>query len=249
MTKEHNTLFRNNLAAYALGTLDPDDAHLLEGHLETCAECQAELADYMAVSEGLLSALPPQAPPSVLKEQLAAHLPRREQAIQKRLSRPFAGISFGQIATAAVVLLLLASNLFSAIQVRSLQRQQAELAQRLEAGQSAIAMLAYPGTEKLSISQGVAGSLLVNKDTNTAVLFTWNLGELPENETYQIWLIDEQGNRASGGLFVAQPGQAYTSTSVSLPAPITDFVGLGVTVEPRGGSPGPTGKNVLKVSF
>jgi len=249
MTEDHNTLFRDNLAAYALGALDSDEKRRLEEHLETCVECQAELADYTAVSEGLLSALPPQAPPAALRKQLAAHLPQTDQPGQRRLVWPFGGFSFSQVATAVVVLLLLASNLFSALQVRGLQHQQAELAQRLQTEQSAIAMLAYPGTESLPISEGVAGSLLVNKETNTAVLFTWNLDELPENETYQIWLIDEQGNRASGGLFVAQSQQAYTSTNVALPAPLTNFVGLGVTIEPRGGSSGPTGRNVLKVSF
>ena len=144
---------------------------------------------------------------------------------------------------------LLFLNLYSALQMRRLQGQQAELTQHIYAEQSAIAMLAYPGTQKISIHEGVAGSLLLNAETNTAVLFTWDLPELPEDQTYQIWLIDPQGNRVSGGLFETSPENEYTTVQVAVSSPLDDFVALGVTIEPWGGSPGPTGPNVLKVNF
>ena len=110
-------------------------------------------------------------------------------------------------------------------------------------------MLAYPGTQKIPINEGVAGSLLLNAETNTAVLFTWDLPELPQDQIYQIWLIDAGGNRISGGLFGTSPEYEYTSIQVVASSPLNDFVGLGVTIEPWGGSPGPTGPNVLKVNF
>jgi len=246
MTEEH-ALFRDNRAAYALGSLDTDEVYALEVHLQTCPECQAELVHYERISTGLLSALPPQAPPPALRQRLAARLP---QAGKNERVRPAWRISFAQLAVSAAFVLLLGLNLFATLQVRNLQRQQAELAQRLDTEQSAIAILAYPGTRTLPINgEGVAGSLLMNPETNTAVLYAWNLSELPGDKTYQIWLIDPQGNRVSGGLFVSQPEQIYTSASVASAVPFSDFVGLGVTIEPWGGSPGPTGPNVLRVNF
>lgn len=249
MTENHNTLYRENLAAYALGTLDIEEKRLLEEHLDTCAACQTELAEFMVVSEGLLSALPPKAPKPRLKKRLMAYLPQKEKISDSNSARPFPRFSFGQLATAVALVILLGSNLFSALQIRGLQREQAELAQRMYTEQSAIAMLAYPGTQTISITEGVAGSLLMNPETNTAILFTWDLPELPNDQTYQIWLIDAQGNRVSGGLFAAYPEQSYTSIRVLASSPLTEFIGLGVTIEPRGGSPGPTGPNVLKVNF
>jgi anti-sigma-K factor RskA len=249
MTENHNTLYRENLAAYALGTLDIEEKRLLEEHLDTCAACQTEMTEFMVVSEGLLSALPPKAPKPRLKKRLMASLPKKGKTSSQSSLRPFARFSFGSFATTAALVILLGLNLFSALQIGGLQREQAELTQRMYTEQSAIAMLAYPGTQTISITEGVAGSLLMNLESNTAILFTWDLPELPEGQTYQIWLIDVQGNRVSGGLFTAYSEQSYTSIRVLASSPLTEFVSLGVTIEPWGGSPGPTGPNVLKVNF
>lgn len=248
MTEEHNH-FHDNLAAYALGALDAEEMRTLDEHVASCQECQQELAEYQTISDNLLTALPPQVPPPALKRRLAAQLNRTE--VPARTSRTWSlpRLSFKQMATVAAFLLLLGLNLFSTMQIRDLQRQQAELTQRLDVGQSAIAMLAYPETQKLPVSEGVAGSLLIDPDEKTAVLFTWDLPELGENETYQIWLIDSQGNRVSGGLFVPDAAQTYTSAKVISLLPLSEFVGLGVTIEPWGGSSGPTGPNILKVNF
>lgn len=249
MTEQHHKPYRENLAAYALGTLDEDETRMLEEHLENCTQCQAELADYMTVSKGLLAALPPQEPHPRLRKKLGARLPDNKKTSYTGSFWSLPRISFGQVAIAAVLVFLLGFNLYSVLQMSRFQRQQAELLQRMDAEQSAIAMLAYPGTQKISFNEGVAGSLLLNPETNTAVLLTWELPELSGDETYQIWLIDAQGNRTSGGLFTNSPDQEYTSIQVIVSSPLIDFVGLGVTVEPWGGSPGPTGPNVLKVNF
>ncbi len=249
MTENHHNLYRENLAAYALGTLNENETRQLEEHLESCMECQTELTDYMAVSNGLLAALPPQEPHPGLRKKLEARLPDNRKTSLTSSSWSLPRVSFGQVAIAVTFVLLLALNFYSALQMRHIQRQQAELVQRLDAEQSAIAMLAYPGTQKISFNEGIAGSLLLNAEANSAVLFTWELPELSDDKTYQIWLIDAQGNRVSGGLFTASPEQEYTSIQVIVSSPLKDFVGLGVTIEPWGGSPGPTGLNVLKVNF
>ena len=248
MTEEHNH-FRNNLAAYALGALDAEDMRMLDEHMASCKECQQELADYQTISNGLLTALPPQTPSTALKRSLAARLGQKDVPARTSQSWSLPRLSFKQLATVAAFLLLLGLNLFSTMQVHDLQRQQAELTRRLDVGQSAIAMLAYPETKRLPISKGVAGSLLMDPYKNEAILFTWDLPELQEDEIYQIWLIDSQGNRISGGLFVPDPVLTYTSAKVASPIPLYEFTGLGVTIEPQGGSLGPTGPNVLKVNF
>jgi anti-sigma-K factor RskA len=57
------------------------------------------------------------------------------------------------------------------------------------------------------------------------------------------WLI-ENGQRTSGGVFsVSQEG--YGSLRVSSPQPLSNYSAFGITVEPVGGSPGPTGNKVL----
>jgi anti-sigma-K factor RskA len=143
-------------------------------------------------------------------------------------------------------------NIFSSVQIRDLQQQQAALAERFSSEQAAIAMLAYPETQTLHIKadvQGLAGSVLVDNDKSTAVLVLWNLPQLEAGETYQVWLLDADGKRTSGGLFTPVDKQGYTTATIQSPVPIGEFDGLGVTVEPEGGSPGPTGPRVLAVDL
>jgi anti-sigma-K factor RskA len=252
MSDERCLPYRENLAAYALGTLDADGIPALESHLKSCQGCQSELADYQSVATGLLGSIPPQTPPSGLRRKLVAQLPSHRVRTPNLLATIFGRFSLGQVAAVMVVVTLLGLNLYSSIQIRDLQQQQSALAGRLSNDQAAIAMLAYPSTQALTVKadvQNLTGSMLVDKDKNTAVLVLWNLPKLEAGQTYQIWLIDSDGKRISGGLFVPADNQNYTTAAIQSPVSIGQFVGLGVTVEPWGGSDGPTGPRVLGVDL
>lgn len=198
MTDKH-LIFRENLSAYAINALDADETAALQAHLQACDSCRAELAGYQRVSSGLLSALPPQAPRPALKRTLVARLPSAKKSVRLRWQL---GWSFGQLATATALTLLLGMNIFSSVQMRALQTQQAELARQLEMEQTALAMIASPGADTLPVSDGnVAGSLIVNREKNSAILILSNLPELKKGETYQIWFIEPDDGRVSAGLF------------------------------------------------
>jgi len=51
----------------------------------------------------------------------------------------------------AVMVLLLFFNIFSFVQIQSLQRQQVQLAHQIENNQTVLAMLSYPGIQTLPI--------------------------------------------------------------------------------------------------
>lgn len=246
MAQDECAPFRENIPAYALGALDVDEAKALEAHLRTCDSCSAELASYRAVGDVLLTAVPPKQPPAQLRQRLQERLP----SAQKPQRQLWPSFSFGQLAMAAVLILLVALNVFSLIQLQVLQRQQAEFSRQIQTGQAALAMLAYPDTKSLPINgANIAGTVLLDKEHNAAVLVAWNLPPLAENQTYQIWLIDPKGDRTSAGLFRPEAGQPLTTQSIFSPEAITSFTGLGVTVEPAGGSSKPTGARIFKVDF
>lgn len=252
MSNQRCSLYRENLAAYALGTLDADEIRALESHLKDCQDCQSELEAYRSVAIGLLESVPPQAPPPELRRKLAAQLPSQRTSTSGLLANIFARYSLGQIAIALIVVVLLGLNIYSNIQIRDLQRQQAALADRLSNEQTAIAMLAYPSTQALAVIpdvQNLAGSMLVDREKRIAVLVLWNLPPLEAGQTYQAWLIDAEGNRVSGGLFASDDENRYTTTTIWSPDPIGEYEGFGVTVEPSGGSEGPTGPRVLTVDL
>ena len=248
MARDEHSLLRENIPAYALGALDAEEARALEAHLPTCPSCQAELADYRLVSEDLLMAVPPAQPSSALRKRLQSRLPSARSA-QKPL-RPRSVWSFSQLAVGAALLMLFGLNLFSFAQMRALQRQQLSMQRQLQNNQAALALLSYPDTEALPIEAGeVSGTVLLDRDRNTAALVLWNLPELSEGQTYQAWLIEPDGYRVSAGVFRSQSDLTYTTHPVFSNQSLSNFVGIGVTVEPAGGSEQPTGPRLFKVDF
>lgn len=244
MTPDEHTLFRENIPAYALGALDADETAALETHLETCASCQTELAEYRALSQSLLTAVPPKQPSAALRKRLRSRLPSAQRPAQPRWNFSFTP------ALGLAVLALFILNIFSLIQLRQIQTQQAALLTRVENAQVALTFLSSPNVQTLPIeSEQASGTLLLDWENNQAVLVTRNLPPLPPEQTYQIWLVQPDNGRVSAGTFHPESGGTYTIQPLSPSQPFANYLGIGVTIEPAGGSDAPTGKRVLKVDF
>ena len=245
MALDDHSLFREQLSAYALGALDAEEVPALEAHLQTCDSCRAELAEYRTISDGLLMALPPRPPSAALRKRLQAQLP----SAQKKTKPRFAW-SPGRLALGGALVLLLLMNLFTFLQLREIQNQQASLVQQIRTSQFALSMLAYPDTRAIPIAaENLSGSVLLDQERNSVALVMWHLPELGVDQTYQAWLIEPDGHRVSAGVFRPQADESYTTKPVYPKQDLSNFVGIGVTVEPAGGSEQPTGQRIFKVDF
>jgi len=245
MTYYEHVPFRENIPAYALGALDAEDVAPLEAHLQICASCRDELAAYRATSDSLLMALPPQQPSAALRRRLQRRLPNAQKA-----ARPHLKWSFGRVAVGLAIVLLLTLNVFSILQVRALQSQQAQLTDQIQNGQMALAMLSYPNTQSFPIKEeSVTGSLLLDKEYNNAVLILRGLPSIPEDQTYQIWLIAPNEERTSAGLLRPQTDLPFISEPIYSTHDLANFVGIGMTIEPAGGSDHPTGLQIFRIDF
>jgi hypothetical protein len=141
-------------------------------------------------------------------------------------------------------------NLFFISQVRALQRQQTQLTDQIQKGQAALAMLSYAKTQTFPINaEKVRGSLLLDKEYNNAVLILRGLPPITEDQTYQVWLISSNGERTNAGLLRPQIDQPFISESINATQDLANFVGIGMTVEPAGGSDKPTGPQVFRVDY
>lgn len=81
---------------------------------------------------------------------------------------------------------------------------------------------------------------IANAEAGRGVLLTYNLAPAPEGKTYEFWTINKAGTPIPAGTFqVDEQGRAIHD--VALTGPLTDFAAVGVTLEPEGGSPAPTG--------
>jgi len=232
---------RELLAAYTFGTLESAEKHRVESHLQSCADCRAQLADYQMIGNGLAHALPPHLPPPRLRARLIAQLARRETKPQ-----PF--INWSRFAIAFALLALLILNASSWWQINTLRQQQTALEHSLKSNQAALAIIASPNTRILDIRSDYAnGSLALNADLKSGVLLVRGLTPLEADRVYQAWLIKPDGKRVSGGIFRAE-GDLTTFVIVS-PEPLANFIGVGITVEPAGGSVAPTSPRLFGINF
>lgn len=238
--------FRELLPCYALEALEPDESRRLEKHLRTCVECRAELEKYRTIGEGLLYALPCPPPPARVRAGLIARLAAAKP--QAGLSRVPRWQRIGQWVMGLALVALVALNISTVAQLNTMRQQQAALASQLTISQKAMSLVTYHESHTYELS-GAAGTVVLNDELHSGALFVWGLAPLDAAHTYQVWLVQKDGQRVSGGLFKPEPGQPFVSALVSIPQPLANFTALGVTVEPVGGSPGPTTPRVFGATF
>ncbi len=225
------------LPAYAINSLDAGETEIVTRHLPNCPECRAELAHFAVVVDALPYAAPEAIPAPDLKarlfEQIQTASAKETAVTTKPLSwwqRITAGASglFNpgrwQLATVLAVLLLLVGSF--------------ALWQLLKP--AAPDQFILTPTAAAPHAQGV---MEVGSNSQKATLTVTGLPPLSAENQYQLWLIQD-GVRVSGGVFSVEADGSQT-ISIHAPQPIPDYGAFGITIEPAGGSPGPTGERVL----
>lgn len=231
--------FFDLLPAYALGSLDEEEELQVSDHLAICAICRAELQDFDQIVEDLPLAIVRSEPASAVKDKIMAHARRDKESVGKpakqtwwlRLTQAMrASAPVWGIASLILVLILGLSNLFLLGRLNEIER----------VSQNVLLSIPLQGTD--ATPQAV-GMLVVSRDGEHGTLVVDGLPALDEMSQYQLWLIRD-GQRTNGGIFSVDE-EGYGSLWVSSPEPLLSYSAFGITVEPAGGSPGPTGDKVL----
>ena len=105
---------------------------------------------------------------------------------------------------------------------------------------SAVLTISLKGTD---VQPQAQGQLIVDPNSESAVLVIAGLDQLEAGKTYQVWLIDGGTPVSAGLLTVDENGQGVFI--VTSEAAIGSFNALGISIEPEGGSPQPTGDIVV----
>ena len=229
----------DQLSAYALDCLDEAEKSRVDAHLAGCDLCRQELQTYREIVEVLPFAMQENDPPPALKgriihsaarsKMISPAKPRRSVWEQLGESLRKAAPAWG-LASLLMILLLGVNNLLLWQRVN-----QIESSQRVP-----FMTVTMQGT---GTSPGASGLLVISLDGEHGTLIVDGLEILDENHQYQLWLIQD-GQRTNGGVFsVGKDG--YGSLWVGSPQPLASYTSFGVTIEPSGGSPGPTGAKVL----
>lgn len=236
------------LGAYALGALDPDEQAELELHLEQCTSCQERLAEYEQVTEGLLLGVGVQTPPEALRKRLMATIGQEAQSQRTTEQRPglWERLRWPQAAWAGVGLALVTVNLILFAQLQTISARTDQLLAQQYTNQTALAVMTYPSSRVANLEQdSVRGSLIYDETLTLGVLNVWGLEPLEADQAYQLWLIDQDGERTSAGLLTPSQRSAFVSLVVWSPVEFEFIQSIGLTIEPAEGSPNPTGPRVL----
>ena len=225
------------IPAFALSCLDGEEMARVAEHLRACQECQVELRAYQSVVDQLPLAVPQVEPSQHVKRALFA----RVEQVPSPQEKPSAWVRFKNIfklatpawglASLALVVVLLLSNL-------ALWRQVGQL--QADGGGTALRVVNLAGTE---FAPDASGIIVISQDGEHGTLVVDDLPDLSPEQQYQLWLIQD-GERTSGGVFSVKQG-GYAAKVIYAPQPLVDYGSFGVTIEPTGGSPGPTGEKVL----
>jgi anti-sigma-K factor RskA len=101
-------------------------------------------------------------------------------------------------------------------------------------------VIALAGT---GAAPAATGTIVISGDGEYGTLVVDGLPPLDAGHQYQLWLI-ENGQRTSGGVFSVNH-EGYGAMEIASPEPLSRYAAFGITVEPAGGSPGPTGNKML----
>jgi anti-sigma-K factor RskA len=253
------------IPAYALGALAPEERAEFEAWLQRHPEVQATLADYQALADWLVTAVPGRRAPDHLQADLRQRLAASGSAVAEphqlataehapvklpaQTARIRARIRFWLAAAAVTALVVLGIVIvWQVTKSGSKTTDPAKLYAKIEAEQGAARYAIVPGEGQ----ETVGGNLVVSSRGDKAVICVWKLPVLEPDQTFQLWLLDAGGTLRSGGLFRASKTSGSTYITVPLDRPISDFQRFGVSIEPAGGSPlvnQPSGPVVFRVSL
>jgi anti-sigma-K factor RskA len=225
--------------SYAIGALDGDELTTFSEHLLECWECRKAVMDYDEVYADNAKGLPPIEPSAGVRARLIARASGTEATLgaepgeDRKDDRKPGGFVSRLVLLVAAACLLLALNFVW--QAEEHERERDDSAALLALFGDPTAQTGALGGQEPSPS--ASGRIVWA--TNQVGLTTRGLPKLPAGSTYQLWAIT--GDAKQGiGVFGDADGtvQGVRALTAPIPAGVSAFA---LTIEPTGGSPGPTG--------
>ena len=259
MTAHDHDAFADLAAPYALGVLDAAERDAFEAHLATCADCRREVASLSRIVEGLPQTLEQSPLPAELRSRVlaAATRPAIPTAMEpRRQTRSGASPWVGWLAAAATLAAVVFGALawigraetarlrreLTAAQEReaALDRQVAALRTSAAYAQQTTAVLRASDLGRVELAGQTGASQATGRILWSAsqglVFVATNLPPLPPGRVYQLWVVGD--SLQSAGVVV--PDAAGHLTVVNTGPVAAHPKTFAVTLEPAGGSPGPT---------
>jgi anti-sigma-K factor RskA len=235
---EHERIVEE-LAAYALESLEGPEQARIGAHVVTCAACTGLLKEYRAVLGALPLSLEPMAPPPEAWEEIRKAAGERRPPARPLPRRATITGSLQTVKWPAVAVLIASLLVWNVVLQREVARQ--------SQGPQVEALARRPGQLIILAGAGAPAAsarLLVAADGGHGHLAIAGLTPLPPERTYQLWFVRAGAPTVTGGTFnVDERGHAWVS--VETPVPFDEVREIVVTNEAAPGSVAPMGNYLL----
>lgn len=223
--------------AYAVDALDDIERAQFERHLVECAECRFEV-DSLRAGAAMMAELSPVTPSPDLRARILAEVatvrPLPPQVAEVRpIRRRFPTLV---AAAAAVVALGIGSGIVFNQVTQDTPAVTMTAAERV---------VEAPDAERYihRLADGSKATIYRSKELGQAVIVTEGMADPGEGNVYELWL-NHDGEMVAAGFMPEGP-----DNTVLLSGDAANADGIGITVEPEGGSPEPNLDSAITVAF
>ncbi len=246
--------FAEDLALYALGSLEGEVVVSLEQHLDECAACRQELARLQGDMALLALTTSGPAPPQRARQRLLkaiGHEPRSLRTVLMRRRWWTLAPVFASLVLAIFAILLWRENASQRDRIVALKADAARNQGTFEEAKHLLALLTDPSAMHVTLVAAQskpqpAGKAIYMPRNGALVFMASNLAPLAPEKTYELWLVPAAaGDKPMpAGTFKPDPkGNAMVMMPPMLPG--VEAKTFAVTIEPEGGSATPTMPMVL----
>ena len=225
------------IAPYVLGAVTTEEEREVRSHVMGCEECMREAEGLYGPAAALALAVEEAPVPRGFADSVVARVQSERPERQESPARADGWFRWRKlvagVAAASVVATIVLASAFLA--QRAEVRRYEEAVSPLVQGEG----LRLAGARIAGTADAAA---VVVPTADGATLFATGLAEAPDRHTYQLWLMECEGSDihtcepSSAGTFDVAGGIAVLQTAASLEG----YDRAAVTVEPDGGSEGPT---------
>jgi hypothetical protein len=237
--------------AYALHALSPEESVRFERHLAGCDACAQETAELSATAARLGLAVATATAPGMRDQVLRRITTVRQETPggpgQGRRGR--SGPRARPVSRWALAACLAAASALGGTAVWQHERAEDARAEAHSAARTAdeiAAVLAAPDAKvrAAELAGGASGAVVVSRGEDRAVFVASGMTRPPGGKVYQLWFDDRGGMRSAG---LMDPGRA--DQTVLMRGAVDGASGMGITLEPEGGSDHPTSAPLARVPF